>query len=191
MNKKESIFNAGRELFLSKGFKNTNVSDITKLAGFGVGTFYNYYSSKEKLFFEVFIEESNKHKKYVMEHIDLNQNPVAAAINLITENVSTMKSNQILAEWNNHEFTAELEKYYSEENKKNGDFFYDFYIGILKKWKQEGKIRSDIDDDIIVEIFNILEYVDTHKEKIKILHFPEVARYLAEFIMKGLTECPK
>ncbi|MBV4418899.1 TetR/AcrR family transcriptional regulator [Clostridium tyrobutyricum] len=191
MNKKESIFNAGRELFLSKGFKNTNVSDITKLVGLGVGTFYNYYSSKEKLFFEVFIEESNKHKKYVMEHIDLNQNPVTAAMNLIAENVRAMKSNQILAEWNNHELTAELEKYYSEENKKNGDFFYDFYIGILKKWKQEGKIRSDIDDDIIIELFGILEYVDTHKDKIGICHFPEVAGYLAEFIMKGLTDCPK
>ncbi|WP_039658215.1 TetR/AcrR family transcriptional regulator [Clostridium tyrobutyricum] len=191
MNKKESIFNAGRKLFLSKGFKNTNVSDITKLAGLGVGTFYNYYSSKEELFFEEFIEESNKHKKYIMEHIDLDQDPVKVAMNLISENVSAMKSNQILAEWNNHELTAELEKYYSEENKKNGDTFYNFYIGILKKWKREGKIRSDIDDDIIVELFGILEYVDTHKEKIGIYHFPEAARYLAEFIMKGLTDCPK
>jgi Transcriptional regulator len=118
MNKKESIFNAGRKLFLSKGFKNTNVSDITKLAGLGVGTFYNYYSSKEELFFEEFIEESNKHKKYIMEHIDLDQDPVKVAMNLISENVSAMKSNLILAEWNNHELTAELEKYYSEENKK-------------------------------------------------------------------------
>lgn len=46
MDKKEKIFNAGRELFYSKGFKDTNVSDITRLAGVGVGTFYNYYSSR-------------------------------------------------------------------------------------------------------------------------------------------------
>ena len=48
--KKTDIFNCGKELFSSKGFKDTNVSDITKVAGMGVGTFYNYYDSKEKLF---------------------------------------------------------------------------------------------------------------------------------------------
>ena len=56
--KKADIFNAGRELFCSKGFKDTNVSEIAKLAGIGVGTFYNYYSSKEELFLEVFLKEN-------------------------------------------------------------------------------------------------------------------------------------
>ncbi|WP_242832622.1 TetR/AcrR family transcriptional regulator [Clostridium saccharoperbutylacetonicum] len=39
------------------------MSDITKKAGIGVGTFYNYYSSKEKLFMEIFLEENVKLKK--------------------------------------------------------------------------------------------------------------------------------
>jgi AcrR family transcriptional regulator len=55
--KRSDIFNSGRELFYSKGFKDTNVSEIAKMAGIGVGTFYNYYSSKEKLFMEIFIKK--------------------------------------------------------------------------------------------------------------------------------------
>lgn len=43
--KKEELFRADRELFYSKGFKDVNVSEITKIAGVAVGTFYNYYSS--------------------------------------------------------------------------------------------------------------------------------------------------
>ena len=46
--KKAEIYKSAKELFSSKGFKDTNVSDITKQAGMAVGTFYNYYSSKEK-----------------------------------------------------------------------------------------------------------------------------------------------
>lgn len=38
--KKADVFNYGRELFYSNGFKNTNISDITKMAGVGVGTLY-------------------------------------------------------------------------------------------------------------------------------------------------------
>ena len=61
--KKEDILNCGRKIFSSKGFKNTNVSDITKMAELGTGTFYNYYSSKEQLFIEIFLEENLKLKK--------------------------------------------------------------------------------------------------------------------------------
>ena len=35
--KKEIIFNCAKELFITKGFKDTNVSDITKMAGIAVG----------------------------------------------------------------------------------------------------------------------------------------------------------
>lgn len=40
--KKMELFNRGKELFSAKGFKDTNVADITKMAGVSVGTFYNY-----------------------------------------------------------------------------------------------------------------------------------------------------
>ena len=188
MDKKVEIFNAGRELFFSKGFKDTNVSDITKIAGVGVGTFYNYYDSKEKLFFEIFMKESEKHKMHVIESLDLNEDPVTVAKKLVALNINAMNSNRILKEWNNRELSRELEQYYRDENEKNGDFFHNFYIDILRNWKAEGKIRSDIDDGILLDLFNILEYIDTHKEEIGIQYFPQVLQYLGDFIMKGLTD---
>jgi len=30
----------------------------------------------------------------------------------------------------------------------------EFFIELLKKWKAEGKIRSDIDDEVILALFN-------------------------------------
>lgn len=50
MDKKAAIYEAGRGLFLLSGFKDINVSDITKRAGAGIGTFYNYFPSKDELF---------------------------------------------------------------------------------------------------------------------------------------------
>ena len=65
--KKIEIFNIGRELFCSKGFKDTNISDITKKAGIAVGTFYSYYPSKEKLFIEIYLKENEKLKNSIMK----------------------------------------------------------------------------------------------------------------------------
>lgn len=191
IDKKAEIFNAGRELFYSKGFKATNISEITKKAGIGVGTFYSYYPSKEKLFLEIYIKESEKHKKQVMKSLDINDNPVTVAKKLVEMNISAMNSNKILKEWNNRDLFCELEQYYREESRKNGDFFHNFYTEIIKQWKAEGKIREDIDDELLLAFFGILEHIDTHKEEIGVQHFPQVMQYLVEFIMKGLTDCQK
>ncbi|MGG3836945.1 hypothetical protein ABEV00_07930 [Paenibacillus thiaminolyticus] len=62
---------------------------------------------------------------------------------------------------------------------------------LLKKWKTEGKIRMDIDDELLPAFFDTLAHIDSHKEEIGIHHFPQVIQNLAEFIMTGLTDCQK
>jgi AcrR family transcriptional regulator len=190
--KKADILNCGRELFSSKGFKDTNVSDITKMAGIGVGTFYNYYSSKEKLFLEIFLEENVKLKKSIMESVDLNNDPLKVVKELMSLNVSGMNSNPILSEWYNRDVFSKLEQQYREENGNNVvDFLYDSFAELIKEWQAEEKIRDDIDCELIMAFFISLINIDTHKEEIGIRHFPRVLDYLAEFIMKGLTDCRK
>ena len=47
------ILKAARELFLSKGFRETTLEEIAHQAEFGKGTIYNYFASKEELFFGI------------------------------------------------------------------------------------------------------------------------------------------
>mgnify|MGYP001004568543 FL=1 len=49
--KKERLTSAAHSLFLKNGYKNTNIAQIAKKAGVAVGSFYNYYASKEDIFF--------------------------------------------------------------------------------------------------------------------------------------------
>ncbi len=189
--KKVKIFSSGRELFYSKGFKETSVSDITKLAGIAIGTFYNFYPSKEKLFLEIYMKENEKFKKLLMDSINLNDDPVTAAKKFIERLNDAMKTNLILKEWYNRDFFSELEEYYHKEEIKNNNFIDNALAELLKKWRAEGKIRDDIDNELIMAIFESLAYIDTHKEAIGIHHFPQIMQYLVEFIMKGLTDCKR
>ncbi|MDR0266755.1 TetR/AcrR family transcriptional regulator [Paenibacillus sp.] len=191
MDKKQIIFNCGSELFLSKGFKDTNISDIAKMAGIAVGTFYNYYPSKEKLFFEIYIKENEKLKKHILESLDMDQDPVTLVSQLVEQNIHAMNSNKILKEWYNRDLFQELERYYEEVKGDDDSIRNSSYAGLLKKWRAEGKIREDIDDDLLPAFFDSLVYIDTHKEEIGVRHFPQVIQYLAEFIMKGLTDHQK
>jgi AcrR family transcriptional regulator len=191
--KKADVFNAGRELFYSKGFKNTNISEIAKISGIGVGTFYNYYASKEELFLKIYIKENEALKTRLIQSIDINDDPVTFVTKLVTRNITEMNTNLILKEWYNKDLFTKLEKYFFKKDgfKSIEELMQSGMKEMIKKWKTDGNLRNDIDDDMIIAIFNSIPYIDIHKNEIGIQHFPKILVYLMEFVMKGLTERSK
>lgn len=189
IDKKTAIYDAGRDMFLIKGFKDVNVSDITKRAGVSVGTFYNYYTSKEELFADIYRRENEMAKKSIIKAVDTEGDPVSIITSFMSRVMDTLKSNLILREWYNKDVLGELEKKYRDQEDNNVSFVYVFFKELLKKWRSEGKIRSDIDDSHILGLYNSLIYLDTHKVDAGI--DPLIMQLLIEFIIKGLTNLKK
>jgi len=52
--KRNLLLETAAQVFGKQGYANTRVSDIAERAGVAKGTVYEYFSSKEELFFEVF-----------------------------------------------------------------------------------------------------------------------------------------
>jgi len=191
--KRTAIFNSARKLFFLKGFKDTGVSEIAKNAGIGVGTFYNYYSSKEELFLKVFIEENMQLKHSMLEQIAPDDDLVTVSKKMMLQYVNNMSSNRILGEWYNRELFSKLEQYFYQQNGMQSvdDFMHKDIAELIKKWKSEGKLRNDIDDDLILALLYSVTYIDMHKTEIGIQYFPKIMNLLYEFILKGLTDCKK
>jgi AcrR family transcriptional regulator len=188
--KKAAIFNCGKELFSSKGYKDTNVSDITKMAGIAVGTFYKYYVSKDQLFMAIYLDENEQLKRSLMEAVDPNDDPVKYMKELLQLNFKGMIANPILKEWYNRDLFSKLEKdFYEQEGYKKNEFMNNVAIELIKKWKTDGKMRDDIDYGLIHAIFTAIFYIDFHKKEIGIQYFPQLIDYIVEFVMKGLTDC--
>lgn len=185
--KKTAIFEAGRELFLSKRFKEIGVADITRRAGVSVGTFYNYYGSKEELFAKIYFEENDKAKRAVMASIDPEESPVTVATTFVSRVIDTLNANSVLREWYDRDVLGELEKTYRAREEKDGCFVYDFFRELLKKWRAEGKLRLDIDDSDIFALYDALIYLDTHKTEAGLGRSPQAMQYLVEFMIKGVT----
>ena len=188
--KKAELFRCGKELFSEKGFKGTNVAGITKLAGVSVGTFYNYYPSKEKLFMEIFLEENAKLKQAMMTSMDPEEDPVMLVKKLLAMNTEGMRANPILRQWYNRDVFSKIERLYREENGLAAvDFLYGDSVRLVEKWQAEGRMRSDIGSGMIMAIFAAIIHMDTHKEEIGLEYFPKLQDLVTEFVMKGLTGC--
>jgi len=187
IDKKEKILQAGRKIFGEKGFKDTNISEITKAAGVATGTFYNYYPSKDKIFMEIYIEENVKLKKAIMNQVDLNGNPQKLIGEILYLNTIGMQGNPILKEWYNRDVFNRIEKAWCEEDGVDTvEFSYGIFPELIKRWQTEGKMRDDISPDMVMAIFGSIVAVDTHKEEIGIDHFPQVMDYLMDFVLMGL-----
>ena len=161
-----------------------------KLAGLATGTFYKYYPSKDSLFLAIYNEENVILKKAIMESIDLKANPIDVVKELMYLNLQGMSANPILKEWYNREVFSKIEQKFREENGLDQvDFLYSSFIEIVKNWQADGKIRSDIDADMIMAIFSSIAVMETHKDEIGFQYFPRLVEYVSDFIMKGLTNC--
>jgi AcrR family transcriptional regulator len=187
IDKSDIIVNA-RDLFYSKGFKDTSVSDITQKSGIAVGSFYKYFKSKEEVFLDVFMTESIQLKKQIMENVDLNRSPVDVVKEIILNLFLGIRSNPVLREWYSRDVYSKLETYLQEDGTKvlEDYYSYDLFLTVIKKWQAEGKFRTDIESEHILAILNTFQYIDLHKEDIGEAYFPQLLEYVIEFVVKGL-----
>ncbi len=189
--KKAKLFRSGKELFSNKGFKDTSVSNITEMAGFAVGTFYNYYPSKEKLFMDIYLEENEALKRKLMAATNPGDEPLQLINKAIKFNIEGMKENPILSQWYNKDIFEKIERLFREENGMGTmDFFYKETMVFIKRWQEEGKVRGDIDSGLIMAMFMAIINMDTHKEEIGLQYFPQLQEYLTQFVLQGLAVEP-
>lgn len=59
-NLRETIVQEGRKLLSNKGYKELNVREIAKKSNIALGTFYNYFSTKDELILEIVREDWRK-----------------------------------------------------------------------------------------------------------------------------------
>lgn len=190
--KKENLLQSAKELFSSKGFKDTSVSEITQKAGVATGTYYLYYTSKEQLFMEIYLAENDRLKHEILQSFDPDGEPLQEFLKLMQANIDGMQANPILREWFNQEVFQKIEQKYNEENGLDRmDFMYDYFLDIIRGWQTQGKIRADIESEMIMAIFSTIIVIDLHKDEIGFQYFPKVQEHLTEFIMAGLTNFPR
>lgn len=187
MDKKEALFEAGRKLFLIHGFKEVNVSAIAKAAGVAVGSFYNYYPSKEKLFVDIYEQEIENVKRAIVGSLNSDNDPGHIAQKFILICMNALSTNLILNEWYRRDVSSDLQKHFQEKGFARFSFLHDFFHKNLQKWREDKKIREDVDNETVLSLFNALVYLDMHHDEINIPDFPRVMQLLSEFVVEGLV----
>lgn len=146
---KEDIEKAALEIFLKQGYEKTTIAQIAKEANIGIGTFYNYFSSKSELFLATFWGNPDEiAEKITALIIDPGEDVVETVLQLINLYMSQMSNIK-------KEFWVEIFSVFMAnipEQKNNMKAFVDMDFQFLSQlqnlfyyYKQKGILSDTFD----------------------------------------------
>jgi AcrR family transcriptional regulator len=137
---KYNIFEVAGRLFKEKGYENTTVDEITRVAGIGKGTFFNYFPTKEAL-----LQDFIKQKEELVLDLVKDQ---------LTRNISTkekIKNILVLVAKSNEKdreltklFVFEHLKHYGQEERTSTSLDH-LIQDIVEKGEKTGEFKSVLD----------------------------------------------
>ena len=142
-NVRECLLSEARTLLLEKNYSEINVRDIAKRCGIGIGTFYNYFATKELLVSEIFradwrlvslaISEAEQNDEIFMEKC----RKIYKALDLFIQNYSDVFF-ELSKSTGHHRPCQEVNKY---------DIIYSQMMGLIAKEIEAGRIHTQLSPD--------------------------------------------
>lgn len=179
---RENILNAAAYEFEKRGFIHTTVSNIMQKANLGVGTFYNYFSSKEEVLMNLVknlfteVEKNVKSKeKLNYSSLELLETACEYTAELIDNNRFVLP---LLSSAMEHSDKPEL----VQKNLSPG--FKKIFAEIIERGQKLGEIRADIPVDLISELFHSI-YQAAAFSRLNI-SFKENVRLKVKILIDGL-----
>lgn len=148
---RQAILDAAAKVFKSRGFMNTSVSDIMRESNLGVGTFYNYFGSKEEILMELVknlfmqVEESLSARSEIKSSLELLEICCMDTAQLIDEN------RFILPLFTSAGIHSDKPEHMPDNLSPK---FKKIFEEIILRGQLEGDIRRDIPADLILEMFH-------------------------------------
>lgn len=185
---KEGLIKEGRMLFGQYGLKKTTIKDITNAVGIAPGSFYNFYASKEELYFEILDLESRRIRENMAKDMNLikQENPGSSIKKMIFETYMALGENDLFKDLFSGSFEILLRKLPEEKIKEHMMMDYASLKPLIIKWQNEGILKKK-KPEAIVGLFHMLFYLSLHKKDFGD-NYRGTFELLLDLIVDGLVE---
>lgn len=151
---RNAILDAAVKEFSRKGFRDTSVADIMKAADLGIGTFYNYFTSKE----EILMSLLGRLSKDVVAALDELKAANRPALELL------LTGSRITAKFlDENRYVLPLFLSASEDSSlpegmagkiRMAPRFKPVFTDIIRQGQERGELREDVPPELVAEMFH-------------------------------------
>jgi TetR/AcrR family transcriptional regulator, fatty acid metabolism regulator protein len=142
---KKKIYEIAISLMEKKGFAYTTIVEISKKAGVSVGTFYNYFSSKEEIFYDIFKKADEYFERVVTRNLKKSGGTTMEQIVLFFRHY---------ARYDQRRGFHNITQLYGTKTKffaVKGRYMQELLKSIIAAGQKTGEIAGDMDPDRITE----------------------------------------
>lgn len=154
--RREKVLQTGIDEFSAHGYENANINVIAKNAGISIGLMYKYFETKEDLFI-LCLEEAIRELNNVIEDVLQSDDKILVRAEKLIRAIqqTSGKESRYVKLYNEITKLSDASKvrYYAERIES---ISYEAYAGFLAKAKEEGDIRSDLDERMFAFFFDSL-----------------------------------
>ena len=165
---KQTIMETAIKQFVQRGFQATSIADIMKAANMGLGTFYNYFDSKDQLL-HYLLDNLAVQLQQRLQHLTAEQKSKAEILReMVLMTAQLVDSNkyvlplflsagarpeQASEEAKGKEKECDLEPH---EHRSHGPAFMAMFLQLVQEGQASGEFRQDVSAEIITEMFHSL-----------------------------------
>lgn len=165
---KQTIMETAIEQFVQRGFQATSIADIMKAAHMGLGTFYNYFDSKDQLL-HYLLDNLAVQLQQRLQHLTAEQKSKAEILReMVLMTAQLVDSNKYVLplflsagarpEQASEEAEAKGKDCGQEphEHRGHGPAFMAMFLQLVQEGQASGEFRQDVSAEIITEMFHSL-----------------------------------
>ncbi|WP_158057868.1 TetR/AcrR family transcriptional regulator [Halorussus halophilus] len=155
----------GKELFAQYGLDKTTISELTDAVGIANGTFYRFYDSKERLYFEILREEGERFaREIIAESFEAEEDPEDAIVAFLTRLCELMETNPLFHQLIvDDDFRRLTEQFTDEEMEAEAEESLSYLAPYIEQWQSEGRLR-DGDTKVLAGVLGAAKFLPYHKE---------------------------
>ncbi|MGH0053100.1 MAG: TetR/AcrR family transcriptional regulator [Sphaerochaetaceae bacterium] len=185
----KALLETGIKLFSQYGIKKTSVADITQAVGISQGSFYNFYLSKEALFFAVLeMEETRIRKELVLEDGFSSSNTRENIKRLMQWALRIIEEHPLIRQlYQKNEMELLFRKLPQEDVTKHLMSDTDFMLPLIMKWQDNGLI-TDKKPEVIVGLLRTVLLLPFNKDIIGETVYQQTTDMLIEYVAEGLCK---
>lgn len=184
LHSRKAIVESAIKIFEEKGYQETSVADIMNDADLGIGTFYNYFESKEEILKSLLSEiivEINLHFETLLRQ-DMMVKDMLREMFFLTARILDEKR-FVLPLFLSAAHKGTIPK--EQMKAKGGLTFKHIFDQIVRAGQDSGEFRSDIPAEVITEMFHSVFQAASFSSLP--IGFMENIKYKFTLIMDGIS----
>ena len=185
---KKSLIKTGNEHFSIYGLQKTSITDLTKSVGIAQGSFYNFFNSKEELYFEILENEEAETEQYLKNIISSTDSAKEAISETIKATYNLFEKNNFLRRiYSSNDYNIMLRKIPDDKIKNHQKGDTEKVLNIIISAKKDNE-HINASPEVIAGLFRGITILNFHQDEIGRDLFPKVIELLAEVVAEGLVK---